>query len=910
MKFRIFLFLICLTLVSKTGAQEKYDIDWNYGDLTLKEFMTRAGDQFNLKFLYRDEWIDGLELEQYDNCNNLACILDNLFSNKSLYYFIDASHNVIITKGFAINRSDTNEENKRSFLIESDHFASGSDSWIEDMPVVEIGNRKEGSQQGKVVLSGLITEQGTGLPAPGVTVFIKSMSAGSVSDKNGRYSLSLRRGYYSVQFTSIGFKEKKVSLNLYGSGELNIVMNKSMVELDEIFISAGRNALLSQFETGMEKINVSSSRLIPSSMGEKDIMKSVTMLPGVQSSEGSSGFNVRGGSADQNLILLHGAPVYNSSHFFGFFSAVNSDLISDMTLYKGGIPGRFGGRISSVLDIETKEGNNREFAGSLGISPITASLVVEGPVIKDKLSYLVTARSTYSNWILGLIKNPILNNTEASFHDLNGKITYKWNKANKIDLLSYYSHDNFRFSILNSTYKYDNYIQAIKWTHNFNSRFSSLLLFNNSAYGYSISDRNNELEAYRLSHKINSTELKTDFNWMPGDHKINFGLDITKYSVLPGSIDPVSDSSNILMRFIDREEAFESSVYIDESFKLTKFLSLNAGIRLSSFVSLGPQTVYDYSPGFSKTNSTITDTTSIRSGKLYNYNAGPELRLSLNFKISSRQSIKLNYNSTRQYLHLLSNSTSVSPTDSWKLSDPYLKPEIGQQYALGFYQIFGNNKFETSVEFYSKEIQNMVDYKGGSKLTMIDHIEQYMINVKGRAYGMELVLKKTEGRTHFNLAYTYSRTLLKSTSRFRDEIINSGHWYPANYDKPNNLILSYQYLYSRRLSFSADYTYTTGRPMTLPVSSYYAGNVFLINYSDRNKYRIPDYSRLDVSCKISGNLKSKKIAHPNLTLSVYNLFGRENAYSVYFQQEGTAIKGYKMSIFGRPIPSATFSFDF
>ena len=910
MKFRIFLFFICLTLAGKIGAQDKYFIDWNYGELTLKEFMIRAGDQFNLKFLYRDEWIDGLELEKYDNCNNLACILDNLFRNKSLYYFIDESGNVIITKGFAINHSDANEENERSFLIESDQFASEIDSWIEDMPVVEIGNRNERGQKGKVFLSGLITEQETGLPVPGVTVFIKRISAGTITDNNGRYSLSLLRGSHIVQYTSIGFKEKKVDLNVYGSGELNIVMNKSMVELNEIFIIASKNALLSQFETGTEKINVSSSRLIPSSMGEKDIMKSITMLAGVQSAEGSSGFNVRGGSADQNLILLHGAPVYNSSHFFGFFSAVNSDLISDLTLYKGGIPSRFGGRISSVLDIDTKEGNSRDFGGSLGISPITASLLVEGPVIKDTLSYLVTARSTYSNWILGLIKNPILNNTEASFHDLNGKITYKWNSANKLDLLSYYSHDYFRFSILNSTYKYDNFIQAIKWTHNFNSRFTSMLLFNNSVYGYGISDRNNELEAYRLSHRINSSELKADFNWMPEGHKINFGLDITKYSVLPGSIDPASDSSNILMRFIDREEAFESSVYIDDSFKLTKFLSLNAGIRLSSFVSLGPQTVYDYSPGFSKTNSTITDTTSIRSGKFYNNQTGPELRLSLNFRISARQSIKLNYNSTRQYLHLLSNSTSVSPTDTWKLCDPYLKPEIGQQYALGFYQIFGNNKFATSAEVYSKEIQNMVDYKGGSKLTMIDHIEQYIINVKGKAYGMELVVKKTEGRTRFNIAYTYSRTLLKSTGRFRDEVINSGHWYPANYDKPNSLILSYQYLYSRRLSFSADYTYSTGRPVTLPVSSYYAGNVFLINYSERNKYRIPDYSRLDVSCKISGNLRSKKIAHPNLTLSVYNVFGRENAYSVYFQQEGFTIKGYKMSIFGRPIPSATFSFDF
>jgi hypothetical protein len=645
-------------------------------------------------------------------------------------------------------------------------------------------------------------------------------------------------------------------------------------------------------------------------MGETDIIKSVLLIPGVQSvGEGSSGFNVRGGSADQNLILLYGAPIYNSSHFFGFFSAVNSDIIKDVTLYKGGIPSRYGGRISSVLDIGSKEGNRKEFSGNAGISPITTHLKVEGPLIKDTLTYIVTGRTTYSNWVFGLIENPALQRSRASFYDLNAKLTYDLNKNNKIEFSSYFSHDAFRFNS-DTVYSYDNRIFALKWRHFFNSRFFSTVSLNNSFYNYDISSQKVPTEAFVLSHKINTTGFKADFNWFQGRNEINFGLDLNKHIVVPGTYLPANDSSLVIPRTINKEQAWEGGLYIDDKFTLTTYLSLNVGMRLSTYFFTGPHDVMIYDPNYSKTISTVTDTAYYSSGEVVRRYGGPELRLSLNFRLDDKSSIKINYNKTRQYLHLLSNSTSISPTDTWKLSDTYLKPQVGNQYAIGYYKLLFRGSYEASAELYYKQIENMVDFKGGTDLVMDENIEKDIINMKGKAYGLELVFKKTEGKFRYGIGYTYSRTFVKSEGNFSDEIINSGNWFPASFDKPNDLSITFNYLFSRRFSFSSNYVYSTGRPITYPVSTYRIGDKILVNYSDRNEYRLPDYSRLDIAFQVSGNLKSHRIAHPNWIFSVYNVLGRQNVYSIYFKKDGPAVNGYKLSIFGRAIPTVSFNFDF
>jgi hypothetical protein len=418
------------------------------------------------------------------------------------------------------------------------------------------------------------------------------------------------------------------------------------------------------------------------------------------------------------------------------------------------------------------------------------------------------------------------------------------------------------------------------------------------------------MEAFVLSHKINSTGFKADFNWFLGKNEINFGLDLTKYSIQPGSYLPNSDSSLVISRRIEKEQAWEGALYLDDKFFLTKFLSVNFGIRMSDFYSLGPQEVMTYNPGYSKSKSTIIDTLNFRNGAIIRRYSGPELRISLNFRISDRNSFKINYNRTRQYLHLLSNSASISPTDTWKLCDYYLKPQIGDQIAIGFYKMLFKNSFEASAELYYKGIRNMIDFKGGANIIMEDNIEQDIVNVKGKAYGLELVLKKTEGKIRYSIGYTYSRTFLKSISTFSEEIINAGKWFPANFDKPSDLTVTFNYILSRHYSFSADYTWSTGRPITYPVATYQIFDNVLVHYSDRNKYRIPDYSRLDLSLKISGSLRSNRIAHPYWTFSVYNLLGRQNVYSIYFKKVEDIYKGYKLSVFGRAILTVTFNFDF
>ncbi|MCX6321001.1 MAG: TonB-dependent receptor [Bacteroidia bacterium] len=910
MKLKIHILILIFSLTCNLEAQEKYKISWDYKDLSFKEFVTKAESLFAVKFFYKDEWVNDLKLADYPGCMSLPCVMENLLRGTSLYYYIDDSGNIVITRSYAVKISNALIEKENNFIPPTDYPDSGENQQMIGNAFVEVGNPAERYKPGKVIISGYITNRDTKEPVPGVTVFIQKLSTGTISNEYGFYTLTLPRGIHLLQFSFIGMREKKFNLNLNGTGEMNVEMNSMLIPLKETVVSAQKNMTLQRFEVGAEKINITSFRLLPTSMGESDIIKSVLLIPGVQSvGEGSAGFNVRGGSADQNLILLYGAPVYNSSHFFGFFSAVNSDIIKDVTLYKGGIPSRYGGRISSVLDITSKEGNRKEFAGNAGISPITTHLMVEGPLIKDTLTYLLTARTTYSNWIFSLIDNASLRRSRASFYDFNGKITYDLNKNNKIDFSSYYSHDAFRFNS-DTVYSYDNNIFVLKWRHFFNSRFFSALSINNSLYNYDISSQDIATEAFVLSHKINSTGLKADFNWFQGRNEINFGVDLNKYTIMPGSYLPASDSSLVIPHIIEKERAWEGALYIDDKFILTNFMSINVGIRMSTFYSLGPGSVMIYDPEYSKSRSTIIDTLNFKSGEVSSRYTGPELRMSLNFRVNDKSSFKINYNRTRQYLHLLSNSTSISPTDTWKLSDYYLKPQVGDQFAIGFYKMLFKNSFETSAELYYKEIKNMVDFKGGTRLIMDEKIEKDIINVKGKAYGLELIFKKTEGKVRYSIGYTYARIFIKSLGNFSEEMINSGKWFPANFDKPNDLVVTFNYLFSRRFSFSSNYTWSTGRPITYPVATYQINDKILVHYSDRNKYRIPDYSRLDLSFKVSGNLKSRRIAHPNWTFSVYNLLGRQNVYSIYFKKEGELIKGYKLSVFGRAIPSVTFSFDF
>ena len=910
MSIRAFFAAVLFLIFPVVNSQEKYVIDWNFTGQSFEDFVLKAESQYPVKFFYNEEWVKNLTLGSYGDRPMLNEILDTLFKGNSIYYYISKTGNIILTKNFAIKTVEEKSVDNRSYIPGIDYSDDGEVKSAVGNLVVDIGNPADRNKPGNVTISGNITNRDTKETVAGVTVYIPKLSAGTISNAYGYFTLSIPRGSYSVRFTFIGMKEKTIDLNLYDSGELNLEMTGVLIPLKEAVITAEKDITLQRLEVGVEKINITSFRLMPTSMGESDITKSVLLIPGVHSvGEGSAGFNVRGGSADQNLILLYGAPVYNSSHFFGFFSAVNPDIIKDVTLYKGGIPARYGGRLSSVLDIIPRDGNRREFNGNAGISPVTTHFVVEGPVRADTVYYLIAGRTTYSNWILGLIENPALRNSRVSFYDLNARIAYDINKNNKVDFSAYYSNDSFRLNS-DTTYKYQNNIAALRWRHYFSSRFFSSITINNSFYKYDISSLRVPQEAFVLTHRINSTGFKADFNLFTGRHEINFGTDLNRYDVMPGNYMPADDSSIVIPNSIERQRAIESALYFEDKYIVTDFLSVNAGLRFTSFFALGPQTVFIYDPSYPRSISSITDTITFNRLNNYKTYAGPELRLSANFRLNDNSSFKLNYNHTNQYLHLLSNTTSISPSDTWKLSDYNLKPQSCDQFAAGYYRMLNKNKIEVSAEIYYKKIDNMIDFKGGTDLIMNQSVERDLINVYGKAYGLELLLRKPEGRTRWSISYTFSRVLIRSKGSFNEELINSGHWFPANFDKPHDLIITLNYLFSRRVSFSANYNFSSGRPVTYPISSYRIGDIVINQYSDRNQYRIPYYSRLDLSVKMNGTLRSKKIAHPYWIFSVYNALGRNNVYSVFFRNVKNTVRGYYLSVFAKPIPSLSFNFDF
>ncbi|MBG0860001.1 MAG: TonB-dependent receptor [Bacteroidales bacterium] len=904
----VFLLLISVAL---QGQVTKYPVTWKYENQKFREFIQKAESVHNVKFFYKEEWISDKAVTFCGDSVTVAQVLDASLRESGIYFLINRHGDIILTSGYMVRRIETPAGVEGKFIPSVILTDSLKSRQVTGSMFIDVGNPSDRDKPGAVTLSGYVRDENTGEPIAGVSVFNQKLSLGTITNSFGFYSLSLPRGSHSVQFTFIGLKEKTININLYSSGEIDLGMSSVLIPLKEAVVSAQKDRIIQRFEVGLENISLVNLRLLPASLGESDIIKSVLSLPGVKVvGEGSSGFNVRGGSADQNLILLYGAPMYNSNHFFGFFSAVNSDIIRDVALYKGGIPARYGGRISSVLEITPKEGNRKEFAGNAGISPVTAHFMIDAPILKDKCSLILTGRSTYSNWIFRRVNNAILQNSMASFYDVNARLTYDINKNNKIETAYYLSNDAFRLNS-DSLYKYDNNIVSVKWKHFFSRRFLSIVTVNNSNYQYKISSERVLQDGFKMAHKVNSTWFKADFNWYPeGRSEMNFGADVIKYSIKPGDYTPSNDSSLVIPHLIQKENAVEAALYFDEKYTITPFLSVNAGLRFSSYFALGPADIMLYDPLVPKNVSTITDTSVISPGRVIKTYAGPELRLSLNFRLTDNSSVKINYNRNRQYLHLLTNTTSISPTDTWKLSDYYLKPQIGDQYALGYYRMLNRNRIEASAEIYYKSIRNMLDFKGGARLVMNENAETEIINVRGRAYGLELSLKSTEGRLQWTAGYTYSRILIRSISDFREELVNSGKWFPASFDKPHDLTVTFNYLISRRFSFSGSYTYNTGRPVTYPTGVFRIGGITVPIYSERNAYRIPDYSRLDIAVSISGNLKLKKIAHPHWAFSVYNVLGRANVYSVYFRENNNRIKGYKLSVFGRPIPSVTYSFDF
>lgn len=772
--------------------------------------------------------------------------------------------------------------------------------------------------QDKITLSGSITDAKTNETLIGVTVSIVETNTSVFTNEYGFFSMTLPKGDYTLEVNYSGYDTdiRKVSLN--DNTRINLRLSEeteTSKQLDEVVITSKNKANIKKPEISVNKLSIQSIKQMPVVLGEVDVIKSLLFLPGVTNAgEGQSGFNVRGGSADQNLVLLDEATIYNSSHVIGFFSVFNPDAIKDLKLYKGGIPARFGGRASSVLDIYQKDGNSNKFSMNGGIGLITSRILAEGPIVKEKGSFLVGGRGSYAHLFLKFTDN----NNLAYFYDLNTKLNYKLNKNNTLYLSGYFGRDIF--SIGDSfTNTYGNTTLNLRWNHLFSDKlFSNLsMIYSDYYYGLTL-----DFIGFNWKSGIKNYNLKYDFkHYLSNNLKLNYGANAIYYDFNPGTIEPIDDDSSINFRQLDKKFALEPAIYLDAEQSIGNKISILTGLRYSWFYRLGASTINYY-----QNNQAVTYDESLKiyekatpiSTRYFGKNKTIaqfnyiEPRLAVAYEINNNQSLKLGYNRMVQYLQLISNTASPTPLDVWTPSDNYIKPQIADQIALGYFRNFKNDDYTLEVETYYKGIQNRMDYIDGADLIANEAIEQVILNGKMGSYGLELLLRKNTGNFSGWIAYTLSRSEQQTPGRTETEIgINNGNWYRSAYDKTHNLAITGNYIYNKKWTFGANFILQSGQPVTYPSGKYVYQDIVIPSYDSRNNNRLPAFHHLDISATLTPEKNISRNWKGEWVFSIYNVYSRKNAASISFAQNRDTGKNEatRLSIFGI-VPSVSYNFKF
>lgn len=885
--------------------------------ISISELTNQLEAQTKLHFYYNPILFAKEQFSPNFNNEKIASVFAKLFGQQAIFYSLDNQDNVFLTKGKQLNIQLTERyfsgikvnQNSNDALADEDESSSIKEALI-DKTIYEIGDKNTGGNKKTIVLGGFVKDAKTGEPIAGASVNIDNPRIGANTDQYGGFTLSLPRGKHVLNIQSIGMRDIKRQVVLYNDGKMNVDMTQSIMSLKKVVISSQKISNVRGTQMGVQRLDIKTIKQVPAIFGEPDILRVVTTLPGVKTvGEASTGLNVRGGSSDQNLILFNDATIYNPSHFFGMFSAFNPELVSNVELYKSSIPASYGGRLSSVLDINSREGNKKEFTGSAGLGLLTSRLNLEGPIVKDKSSFILGGRTTYSNWLFKQLPDEY-KNSGADFYDLNLITTHELNKNNSLYFTAYISKDQFKLNS-DTSYSYGNKNLSVKWKHIFTSKLNSVFTTGVDQYNYAINSQKLPLNAYKLGFDIQQTYFKAHFNYFYNNkHSFDFGVNAINYLLHPGDYDPAGPQSIIAKNHLQQEQGLEGALYFSDHYTVTSKLKIDAGIRASMFNAMGPNSFNNYAVGAPRIVENILNATNYTSGQVSKSYGGPEFRLGFRYVIDETMSLKGGFNSQRQYIHSLSNTTAMAPTDIWKLSDPNIKPQLGNQVSLGLYKNLRSNTIEASMEVYYKTIENYLDYKSGAVLVMNSHIETDVIGTKGKAYGAEFLLKKLSGKLNGWISYTWSRILLQQNDPKAGELINGGIEYPANYDKPNDFSIIANYKFSHRFSISINSNYSTGRPITLPIGTYQYDGSFRTLYAGRNAYRIPDYFRTDFSMNIEGNHKVKQLLHNSWSIGVYNLTGRRNPYSIYYVSENGAVNGYKLSIFGNAIPYINLNIRF
>lgn len=898
----------CCLFLSITGKTQEIDTVKFTGEFTgqqLKIVIDEISSYSKINIYYQPQWLDGIQYTGKFKNTSVTTVINKVLEKTPLVpvqieddIFIVPREQVALILKKVSNLNGYNQEDvERHYRV--------------------IGDIKESGRHKDVRVTGTVIDGATSEPIVGARIIVEGTKFYAISGYTGDYVLTIPAGIYRLKVNSMGYEEKIVDIKAYAPGVLNLEMFDESHAISEILITGEKsNKNVSRDQMSVLEMSAKSIKQLPSLIGERDIIKSFTTMPGVKSvGEFGSGINVRGGGEDQNLYLFENAPIFNTSHVMGLLSVVNPDAVNKVNLYKGHIPIQYGERVSSVMEINIHNPNIDKFKVRGGLGIYSSRLLVETPLLNNKITLKLGARSSYSDYLLSLMPDYNLKNSSASFYDLTGSIGINL-KNNPVTFFGYYSTDKFKYNN-NFEYNYGNKLLSGSWTHIFspNLTFGLTGSYSNYAlsnYNWQIFNQNKLIES-----RVSYTSAKIGFEYLGLlNQDIDFGLQIINYSLKPGSQQPI-DKSTAKTINLDPETGYEMSAYIGDGVTINNKISFQAGLRYTLYSYLGPRKMYTYQNGLPATVNTITDSTIFAKGQKIAGYTGIEPRASVKYQFADNGSLKFSYNRNQQYINLLSYTSITTPEDRWKLADKYIKPVISDQAALGIYMNFFNNLLETSAEVYYKKLANLTEYRNNAQLSLNNHVETELISARGKNYGIELMIKKTDGKFNGNISYTYSRAFKKTEGTNNNSTINNNNWYASTYDVPNALNLNLNYNLNRRIRFGANFSYSTGRPVTLPEYTYMLGKEVIVYYSDRNKYRLPDYHRLDLSLSIDESLKKTRKWKGSWTFAILNIYARKNAYSIiYSREEPTIENNYqafslsKMYLIGMPMPTVTYNFIF
>lgn len=861
------------------------------GDQSLADVLVAIEGRAPVRFFFKQEWLESIPVGSDLNGKPLNYALDFLLHDTDVTWSLHYDYAVIFTK-------DPTTAKRRAEIIRDAVLRNKA------VTTVTLGDRRKGAPGQKVTLSGVVSDERSGRPLRDVNVVVDRDQT-TITDSLGRYQSIVGAGEHLISFSLATYDDHIIAVNAYASGQVNVSLEARPVLLEEVTVTDQQAV---NQRVGQTNLSISALKRMPSMLGEADIIRQVQNQPGVTTiGEIASGFNVRGGSVDQNLVLYDGVPILYTSHAFGFFPAFNADAVGRVSFYRGGIPAEYGGRVSSVLDITGRE-QTEKWQALGGIGMISAYLTAGGPVNDGKTTIMASGRVSYSDWMLRAMQTAYssLSKSSVSFYDASLKVSHRFSDRAKLTFSGYASSDKFSL-IDDSLYHTRSMAASLRYWQKVNDRIDLTAALDIGQYTYEQSDENPVI-SFVLGYGITYPSLKLDMH-IEGRHRISLGLHNTYYAMKPGYLTPGSPESNAATIKIPDEHALETALYISDGFNLNERLFVDAGLRISMFNTLGPGTDYLYAADKPLEIQNVVDSLAYGRNEIMNTYTGIEPRLSLRYTVTNNASIKFGYNRIFQYLHLVSNTAAVAPVDVWQLSDRYFEPQKGDQFSLGYFMNSDDRRYEGFIEGFYKHVDRVLDYKDGSSLILNAHPETALIPAKSTAYGVELGVSRVTGRLTGTFSYTWSRSFRQTLSEYQEEMINEGHQYASNYDQPHVVKLNWRYNLSRRWHFTGAFVYHTGRPMSVPVSAYQVDNVPVMEFTERNTHRIPDYHRLDLALVLEGNHKRRKLWDGTWTLSLYNVYARKNAYAVFYQSnENGVMEPYKLSVVGTIIPSISYGF--